>query len=137
MYNEPFKSTYVNCFKRLRFLADVSTKLHKRHFFRQFKNHNSERKHGNSTMTPFVSSTVNALTVCNIHFCIWKYSKFISMWFPLRSILVWSVKATDRRTFLESRHPGLTKNLYYVLSNYRSQIPISLGSSSWTKSICC
>ena len=39
---------------------------------------------------------------------------------------------TAHQTFLESRHPEVTKNLYYVLSTRRSQIPIFLGSSSWT-----
>ena len=37
-------------------------------------------------MTPFFSSTFWGLTVCDIHFCIWKMSKFIFMWSPLRSI---------------------------------------------------
>ena len=46
--NENFQMhIYVNCFNRLRFLAEVSTKLQKMHFFGQFKNHNSGRKHGN------------------------------------------------------------------------------------------
>ena len=39
---------------------------------------------------------------------------------------------TAHHTFLESRHPEVIKNLYYVLSTCRSQIPIFLGSSSWT-----
>ena len=38
---------YVNCFNRVRFLTEVSTKLQKMHFFREFKDHNSEREHGN------------------------------------------------------------------------------------------
>ena len=42
-----FRCIYVNCFNRLRFLAEVSTKLQKMHFFGQFKNHNSGKKHGN------------------------------------------------------------------------------------------
>ena len=42
-----FRCIYVNCFNRLRFLAEVSTKLQKMHFFRQFKDHNSGREHGN------------------------------------------------------------------------------------------
>ena len=37
---------YGNCFQRLRFLAEVSTKLHEMHVFRTFKGHNSGRKHG-------------------------------------------------------------------------------------------
>ena len=39
---------------------------------------------------------------------------------------------TAHHTFLESRHPEVTKNLYYVLPTRGSQIPIFLGSSSWT-----
>ena len=42
-----FRSIYVNCFNTPRFLAEVSTKLQKMHLFGQFKDHNSERKHGN------------------------------------------------------------------------------------------
>ena len=39
---------------------------------------------------------------------------------------------TAHHSFLESKHPEVTKNLYYVLSTRQSQIPIFLGSSSWT-----
>ena len=38
--NENFQSIYVNCFNRLKVLAEVLTKLQKMHFFGQFKNHN-------------------------------------------------------------------------------------------------
>ena len=40
---------YLHCFNRLRFLAEISTKLLKLHFLRQFTDHNSDsgRKHGN------------------------------------------------------------------------------------------
>ena len=41
-----FRSIYVNCFNRLRFLAEVSTKLQKMLFLGQFNDHNSGRKHG-------------------------------------------------------------------------------------------
>ena len=41
-----FRFIYVNCFNRLRFLAEVSTKLQKMHFFVQFKDHNSGKKRG-------------------------------------------------------------------------------------------
>ena len=56
-----FRFIYVNCFNRLRFLDKVSTKLQKIHFFRQFKDHNSRRKHGNKTNDPIFSSTFSAL----------------------------------------------------------------------------
>ena len=56
-----FRSIYVNCFNRLRFLAEISTKLQKMHFFGQFKEYNSGRKHGNQTNDPIFSSTFSAL----------------------------------------------------------------------------
>ena len=75
-------------------------------------------------MTQFFSSILSALTVCNIHFCIWKYSKFIFMWSPIWSILICKIcqfweKATymdGHQTFLERAQFEVTKNLYYVLS---------------------
>ena len=78
-----FRSIYVNCFNTLRFLAEVSTKLQKMHFFGQFKDHKSERKHGNYINDPRFSSAFSALTGCDIHFYISKWSKFIFMWSPL------------------------------------------------------
>ena len=83
-----FRCIYLNCFNRLRFLAEVIPKLQKMHFFRQFKHHNSGREHGNLTNDPIFSSNFFDLTVCNIYFWIWKYSKFILKLSPLWSILV-------------------------------------------------
>ena len=37
---------------------------------------------------------------------------------------------TAHHTFLESRHPEVIKDLYYVLSTHRSQIPIVLTASA-------
>ena len=62
---------YANCFNRLRFYAEVSTKLWKMHLFGQFTDHNSGRKHGNQANDPIFSSTFFALTVCNTYFYIW------------------------------------------------------------------
>ena len=42
-----FRCIYGNCFQRLRFLAEVNTKLHEMHLFKQFKDHNLGKKHGN------------------------------------------------------------------------------------------
>ena len=42
-------------------------------------------------MAPFFSSTFWALTVWDIHFCIWKLSKFILTGSPLWSILVYKI----------------------------------------------
>ena len=43
----PFRCIYVNCFNRLRDLAEFSTKLHKIDFFGQFKDHKTRKQHGN------------------------------------------------------------------------------------------
>ena len=96
----PFRCIYVNCFYRIRFLAEVSIKLQKMHFFRQFFDHNSGRDMENRKMTLFFY----------LIFPLWLFvtfisefennSKFIFMWSPLLSILVceslnfWA-KATD------------------------------------------
>ena len=45
--NENFQMLYVNCFKRIRFLAEVAAKLQNSVLFIQFKHHNLERKHEN------------------------------------------------------------------------------------------
>ena len=92
------------------FFAEFSTKLKQRHFFRQFKDHNSGREHENYTNDPifFIYS-----------FC---YTYFLP-------------RATDSDSssyFSRKQTPEVTKNLYYVLSTRRIQIPIFLGSSSWT-----
>ena len=62
-----------------------------------------------------------------VHLWIWKYPIFISV----RSILVSKIP----HNFIESRHPEVTKNLYYALSTSRSQILIFWGSSSWTNCV--
>ena len=60
------------------------------------------------------------------------------MWSPLWFSLVCKCFGqklsiqTARHTFLESRHPEVTENLYYDLSTRQSQITIFLGSRSWT-----
>ena len=72
-----FRWIEINGFNRFRFLAEASTNVQKMHYFGQFKDQNSGRKKGVRQMSPFFSSTFRALTVCDIHFCIWKLSKFI------------------------------------------------------------
>ena len=42
-----FRCMYVNYFNRFRFLAEIDIKLQEMHLFGQFKDHNSESKHGN------------------------------------------------------------------------------------------
>ena len=63
-------------------------------------------------MASFFSSTSSVLHVCNIYFSEFENTqKFL-------------IKATDsdvHHIFLESRHPEVTKNLYYVLPTCQSQ----------------
>ena len=81
----PFRCIYVNCFSRLRFLAEFSTKLQKiQLFFWQFTDHNSGRK-----MTPYFSSTFSNLLVIFIsEFENAQNSCSIFMWCSRWSILV-------------------------------------------------
>ena len=48
-----FRCIYVNCFNRLRFLAEVSTKLQKMHFLDNLRTITQERNMGTGQMTPF------------------------------------------------------------------------------------
>ena len=116
---------YVNNFNILRFLAEFSTKT------KTFLEENIET----TRMTPIFSSTFFRLPVCNIHFWIWNsfscgppFCPFCCTTIFCQKLLTW----TAHYTFLEKRHPEVTKNPYYVLFNRRRQLPISLGSSSWT-----
>ena len=62
-------------------------------------------------ITPFFSSAFSVPTVCNIHyciFCIWSV-KYLSFG---QKLLIWAA----HHTFLERRHPEVTKNPHHVLS---------------------
>ena len=48
-----FRSIYVNCFNRLRFLAEVSTKLQKMHFLDNLRTITQEGSTETRQMTPF------------------------------------------------------------------------------------
>ena len=69
------------------------------HFFRQFKDHNPGRKHGNSTNDPIFSSTISTLTINNIsefekaQNSLTCGSPFGSFW-PVKYLNFWP-KATD------------------------------------------
>ena len=98
--------------------------MQKRDNFWQSKEHNSGGKRQNYTNEPgFFSSTFWALTACDIHFCIWKLSKFIFMRSALWSILVckipefWRWKLRNQNVFPfdsgnmhieKSKKPGFT-----------------------------
>ena len=68
--------------------------------------------------------------ILKIHFQIHYFGPFWSVKYLIfcQKLLIW----TGHHTFPESRHPEVTKNLYYVLSTRQSQILNFLGSSSWT-----
>ena len=83
-------------------------------FFGQFKDHNSGRKHGNYTDSVF-SSSFSTLTVCIIHFWIWKFSKFIFMCFPL-----WSIQACNMPQFFAKNYRiGQFIILFYKVDTLR------------------
>ena len=135
----PSRCTYVNCF-RPKFLAEVSTKLQKTHFLEYLKTITQEGNMETRQMTPFFSSTFSDLTVCNIHFWIWKYSKFIFMWCPVWSILVCKIPqflAESYRfrqliTLLQKVDTlRLLKIFIMFCPHVGAKYPF-LGSSSWT-----
>ena len=66
-----FRCIYVNCFNRLRFLAEVTTNCKKCTFLDILRTITQEGNMETRQMTPFFSSTFSVLTVCNINFCIW------------------------------------------------------------------
>ena len=61
---------YANCFNKLRFLAKFSTKLQ---FLGKFKDHNEEGNMETGEISQSFNMFFFTLTVCKIHFCIWKY----------------------------------------------------------------
>ena len=84
-------------------------------------------------MTPFFSSTFWALTVCDIHFCIWKMSKFVFMGSPLWSILVckipefWRWKLWDQNFLLfdwGNTHIKETKNGVWTIAPEENCPPV-------------
>ena len=136
----PFRWIYVNCFNRLRFLAEISKKLQKMPIFDNLMTINQEGSMKTRQMTPFFSSTFSNLFVIFISEFENAQNSFSCGPPPLvhsglRNTSIFGQQLpiqTAHHTFLESRHPEVTKNLYYVLYSGWSQIPIFLGSSSWT-----
>ena len=59
---------HINCFNRLRFLAEVRTKLKKCAFLDNLRTITQERNMEAGQMTPSFSFTFSALTVCDIPF---------------------------------------------------------------------
>ena len=59
----PFRCIYVNCFNRLRFLAEISTNLQKIHFLDNLRTITQEGSMETKQMTSFFSSTFSNLFV--------------------------------------------------------------------------
>ena len=136
----PFRWIYVNCFNRLRFLAEISKKLQKMPIFDNLMTINQEGSMKTRQMTPFFSSTFSNLFVIFISEFENAQNSFSCGPPPLvhsglRNTSIFGQQLpiqTAHHTFLESRHPEVTNNLYYVFYSSQSQIPIFLESSSWT-----
>ena len=119
-----FRCIYVNCCNRIRL------QIYKNTLFQQLRTKLRKKTWKQDKWPYFSSSTFSSLTVCNIHFYIWKWWKFIFMW---SSILVYKIPQfwqklpipTVHDTFLERRHPEVTKNPNYVLSPKGSQKKVS------------
>ena len=121
-----FRCIYVNCFNRLTLLAEVSTKLQKIHFFGQFKDHNSGKKHGNQTNDPnffvYFSRSIHFRVVPP--FGSFQSVKYLSF---RQKLSIW----TGHHTFVENRPPEVTKNPYCLLPQGEPE----KGISSWTNSL--
>ena len=125
-----FRSIYVNCFNTLRFLAEVSTKLQKMHFLDNLRTITQEGSTETRQMTPFLS-TFSDLTVCNIHYYIWKWSKFIFLWSSLWSLLICKIpqfwaKATDSDSHSEVDNLRFLKSILCVVPQGQPKKYISL-----------
>ena len=132
-----FRCIYVNCFNRLGFLSEASTKFQSIHFFGQIKDHTSGRKHKNQTNDPiffnyfFHSSTFQLFVTFTFVFknsqnsfsCGPPFSPFWSVKYLNfgKKLPIW----TAHHTFLESRHLEVTKDPYYVFSTEGSQKKVS------------
>ena len=96
---------------------------------------------GTKQMTPFFPSSHSLFLIFISEFenaqnsfsCSPPFGPFLLVCKIPRFLAKSSPIQTAHHTFVESRRPEVTKNLYYVLSTCWSQISIFLGSSSWTK----
>ena len=141
----PFRCIYVNCFNVLRFFCWGQHKIKKMHFFRQFKDHNSGKENENYNNDPIFSSTFSAPPACNISACNISFLNFkiLKIHFQFHYFgPFWSVKYLN--FFAKSYWFGqliirfqkvdtlrLLK-IYIMFCLPAEQIPIFLGSSSWT-----
>ena len=83
----PLTCIHLSFFSRLKFFLR-SAKNCKKCTFQTIKYHKQKGNMKTSQVTPSFMYFFFTLTVCNIHFYIWKSSKLIFMWFSFWSILV-------------------------------------------------
>ena len=101
-----FTCILANCFNRLTFLAAVNTNCKKRTFLGNLRTITPEGNRETRQMTPFNSQNLFSWGPPFVPFWSVKYLNFAQK-LPIR---------TAHHTFLQSRHPEITKNPHYVLS---------------------
>ena len=102
-----FRCIYVNCFNRLRFHAETTTKLSKMDFFGQLKDHNSGKKNGNQANGP-IFFIYFFCSKCSLHSFL--YLKIAKIYFDVILPLV---------------HSGL-QNTLFLCKSYQFGQPIIL-----------
>ena len=132
-----FRYIYVNCFNRLRFLAEVNTDCKKDNFLDNLSTKTWQGNMETRAMTPFFSSTFSALTVFNIHFL---YLKLVKIYFhvaPFCFILVSKIpqfwtKTTNSDSPLCFSRKGHPEVIHVMLCPPRGA---KKGISSWTSNV--
>ena len=112
--------------------------------FWQFMDYDSGREHEKYTNDPIFFIKFSPLPACKIHFWISKYLNFnlkfiTSVHSGLYNISIFRQKLlmrTTHHTFIESRHPEVTTNLYYFLLTWGSKIPIYWRSKKISYWVC-
>ena len=118
------KCIYVNSFNRPGFLTQVIRKMQKMHFFHNLRTINQERNMETRQMTPFFIYFFRSQCLQRFFLVFQNSKNLFSCGPPFDPFL--SVKylnfgqtlpiGTAHHTFLESRHPEVTKNSCYFCS---------------------
>ena len=116
-----FRYIYLNCFNKLMFLAEVSTKLQKMHFFGNLRTITQKGNIETWQMKPFFLSTFSGLFIFefensqNSFLCGPSFGPFWSVEYINfgQKLPIWI--ATAHHTFLESINSEVPKNPYHVL----------------------
>ena len=115
-----FRCIYINCYRNLKFFADISKKLKKGHSFWQFKDHNSGAKYENKTNNPICFSSPNCLRTSFLHLKIFNiHFHGVPLWSILVSKNTWILEVKAVRLgfcparFRKHTHRGKWKNRFY------------------------